>query len=256
MHGVSGNSPLPPSVETAYYRKCIELKRRINEIEENNDAQRVKKLRIERGILKMRIERSMLLEQIANKMKENPDDSDDSNSPPPTVRRTPSGPQFPAPNGELIMSPQPQDKPLRSKRGHRKLTPPPGGASTVANSSPQGGTAHGVLMSQELSTPDVPRQPVFREYVPPGAAAPVEVHAPHANGAPISLPSISSQLPPSITTAPGANRSYAYDDRTPNGDAPPAGFASINQPARPSGEEDTEMGEDGDSGPEAGGLRQ
>ena len=85
LHGVSANSPLPPSVETAYYRKCIELKRRINEIEENNDTLRVKKARIERAVLKMRIERAMLLESIGNKMKENPDDSDDSNSPPPTV---------------------------------------------------------------------------------------------------------------------------------------------------------------------------
>jgi hypothetical protein len=86
MHGVSANSPLPPSVETAYYRKCIELKRRITEIEDNNDAQRLKKLRIERAILKMRLERAMLLEQIAEKMAEhNPDDSDESNSPPPTV---------------------------------------------------------------------------------------------------------------------------------------------------------------------------
>lgn len=87
-HGVSSNSPLPPSVETAYYRKCIELKRRINEIEDNNDTLRVKKQRIERAVLKMRIERAMLLEQIAQKMKENPDDSDDSNSPPPTVCHT------------------------------------------------------------------------------------------------------------------------------------------------------------------------
>lgn len=85
MHGVSSNSPLPPSVETAYYRKCIELKRRINEIEESNDSLRVRKLRIERAILKMRIERGFLLEKIAQNMKENPDDSDQSNSPPPTV---------------------------------------------------------------------------------------------------------------------------------------------------------------------------
>ena len=89
MHGVSSNSPLPPSVETAYYRKCIELKRRINEIEDNNDNLRIKKARIERGVLKMRIERAMLLEQIGVKMGQNPDESDDSNSPPPTVR----GPQ-------------------------------------------------------------------------------------------------------------------------------------------------------------------
>jgi hypothetical protein len=85
MHGVSSNSPLPPSVETAYYRKCIELKRRVNEIEENNDVLRVRKVRIERAILKMRMERGLLLERIAHNMKDNQDDSDESNSPPPTV---------------------------------------------------------------------------------------------------------------------------------------------------------------------------
>lgn len=88
MHGVSANSPLPPSVETAYYRKCIELKRRINEIEESNDSLRVRKMRTERAILKMRLERGFLLEKIAQTMKENPDDSDQSNSPPPTVSYT------------------------------------------------------------------------------------------------------------------------------------------------------------------------
>lgn len=88
MHGVSSNSPLPPSVETAYYRKCIELKRRINEIEDSNDSLRVRKIRTERAILKMRLERCFLLEKIAQTMKENPDDSDQSNSPPPTVSYT------------------------------------------------------------------------------------------------------------------------------------------------------------------------
>jgi hypothetical protein len=30
--------PLPPSVEEAYRKKCIELRRRMNEVEEHNDA--------------------------------------------------------------------------------------------------------------------------------------------------------------------------------------------------------------------------
>lgn len=80
------NSPLPPSVETAYYRKCIELKRRINEIEESNDAARLRKVRINRQILKMRLERAFLLEQLQKRMENNVDDSDRSSSPPPTVR--------------------------------------------------------------------------------------------------------------------------------------------------------------------------
>jgi hypothetical protein len=79
------NSPLPPSVETAYYRKCIELKRRINEIEESNDAARLRKVRINRQILKMRLERAFLLEQLQKRMEYNIDESDRSTSPPPTV---------------------------------------------------------------------------------------------------------------------------------------------------------------------------
>ncbi|KAK3079687.1 hypothetical protein LTS18_004134, partial [Coniosporium uncinatum] len=43
VRGVTANTPLPPSVEKAYYKKCIELKRRINEIEDNNDAVRLRK---------------------------------------------------------------------------------------------------------------------------------------------------------------------------------------------------------------------
>lgn len=85
MRGVSSNSPLPPSVETAYYRKCIELKRRINDIEENNDTLRTRKARIERAVLKLRMERAMMLERIGKNMELNIDDSDRSTSPPRTV---------------------------------------------------------------------------------------------------------------------------------------------------------------------------
>lgn len=85
LSSVTANSPLPPSVEAAYYRKCIELKRRINEIEESNDAMRLRKVRAERGIMKLRLERAFLLEQIEKKMRDNVDESDESGSPPPTV---------------------------------------------------------------------------------------------------------------------------------------------------------------------------
>lgn len=86
MQSVTSNSPLPPSVEAAYYRKCIELKRRINEIEDSNDVIRTRKARVERSIMKLRLERAFLLEQIAKAMEHNVDDSDQSDSPPPTVR--------------------------------------------------------------------------------------------------------------------------------------------------------------------------
>ncbi|KAG8624792.1 hypothetical protein KVT40_007859 [Elsinoe batatas] len=62
------STPLPPSVEKAYYRKCIELKRRLNEVEEANDAARVRRLRLDRAILKMRLERAFLLEQLGRRM--------------------------------------------------------------------------------------------------------------------------------------------------------------------------------------------
>jgi len=64
----TANTPLAPSVEKAYYRKCIELKRRLNEVEEANDAARLRRLRLNRAVLKMRLERAFLLEQMAKRM--------------------------------------------------------------------------------------------------------------------------------------------------------------------------------------------
>ncbi|KAK6209635.1 HMG box protein [Colletotrichum tabaci] len=89
---------LPPSVEEAYRRKCVQLKQRTGEVEEENDATRVRLARIRRQIEKLRLERAFLLEQLAKRTSTNVEDSDGSPSPPPT----------------------PQEKPLRTKRGHRK----------------------------------------------------------------------------------------------------------------------------------------
>ena len=82
---MSSHKDLPPSVETAYYRKCIELRRRINDIEENNDGTRLRIKRLNRAVTKMRLERAFLLEQLAHRMEYNVDESDRSSSPPPTV---------------------------------------------------------------------------------------------------------------------------------------------------------------------------
>ncbi|KAK4114254.1 hypothetical protein N656DRAFT_750204 [Canariomyces notabilis] len=90
--------PLPPSVEEAYRRKCIQLKQRTNEVEEANDAARLRLGRLKRQVEKMRLERAFLLEQLAKRTSTNVEDSDGSPSPPPT----------------------PKEKPLRIKRGHRK----------------------------------------------------------------------------------------------------------------------------------------
>ncbi|KAK8202235.1 hypothetical protein M8818_005762 [Zalaria obscura] len=82
MHGMArdaatANTPLAPSVEKAYYRKCIELKRRLNEVEDANDAARLRKLRLNRAIMKMRLERAFLLEQLAKRMDGTADEEGD-----------------------------------------------------------------------------------------------------------------------------------------------------------------------------------
>jgi len=76
---------LPPSVEEAYRRKCIQLRHRMKTVEESNDASRIRLLRMRRGIEKMRLERAFLLEQLAKRTSTNVEDSDGSPSPPPTV---------------------------------------------------------------------------------------------------------------------------------------------------------------------------
>lgn len=76
---------LPPSVEEAYRRKCVQLKSRTNDVEEANDAARLRLARAKRQVEKLRIERAFLLEQLAKRTSTNVEDSDGSPSPPPTV---------------------------------------------------------------------------------------------------------------------------------------------------------------------------
>ncbi|KAJ4230066.1 hypothetical protein NW759_003427 [Fusarium solani] len=104
---------LPPSVEEAYRRKCIQLKNRTSEVEDANDAARLRLARIKRQVEKLRIERAFLLEQLAKRTSANVEDSDGSPSPPPT----------------------PKDKPLRTKRGHRKSMMPDAEAKATGGAS-------------------------------------------------------------------------------------------------------------------------
>lgn len=76
---------LPPSVEEAYRRKCVQLKNRTNEVEDANDAARLRLTRIRRQVEKLRIERAFLLEQLSKRTSTNVEDSEGSPSPPPTV---------------------------------------------------------------------------------------------------------------------------------------------------------------------------
>ncbi|KAK4239620.1 Non-histone protein 10 [Achaetomium macrosporum] len=125
---------LPPSVEEAYRRKCIQLKQRTSEVEEANDAARLRLARLKRQVEKMRLERAFLLEQLAKRTSTNVEDSDGSPSPPPTVssqpdncfrRRSSANSALPLPRGSTLIDTvnppsQPKEKPLRIKRGHRK----------------------------------------------------------------------------------------------------------------------------------------
>jgi hypothetical protein len=61
----------------------------MNEVEEANDASRLRIIRMERSVQKMRLERAFLLEQLAKRTSTNVEDSEGSPSPPPTVRFTP-----------------------------------------------------------------------------------------------------------------------------------------------------------------------
>lgn len=94
-------APLPPSVEEAYRKKCIDLKRRMTEVEESNDAFRLRKVRLSRAIRKMRLERAYLLETLGKRMKKNgtggeelqgyyDEESEGSSEGPPTVYTPPS----------------------------------------------------------------------------------------------------------------------------------------------------------------------
>lgn len=55
----------PPSVEAAYKRKCIQLKKRLNDIEAENDAIRNRNKRSMAYVQKMRLESCILLERLA-----------------------------------------------------------------------------------------------------------------------------------------------------------------------------------------------
>lgn len=55
----------PPSVEVAYKRKCIALKKRLSDVEDENELMRVRNKRGWQYIQKMRLESCILLERLA-----------------------------------------------------------------------------------------------------------------------------------------------------------------------------------------------
>lgn len=124
--------PLPPSVEEAYRRKCLQLKRRTNEVEEDNEAARLRLVRLKRGVEKLRLERAFLLEQLAKRTSTNVEDSEGSPSPPPTVRDEVLPESTQSQNlRPSAHSPSPAPAPARSVSG---LVPRPRPHSITSNS--------------------------------------------------------------------------------------------------------------------------
>ncbi|KAL8970839.1 MAG: hypothetical protein Q9197_003590, partial [Variospora fuerteventurae] len=62
---------LPPSVEAAYKIKCIALKKRMADIEEQNNGTRERIVRNERAIRKFRLERAILVNRLSDIINKN-----------------------------------------------------------------------------------------------------------------------------------------------------------------------------------------
>jgi hypothetical protein len=183
-------------------------------------------------------------------------------------------------NGNIILMPsfykQPQEKPLRSKRGHRsKVTPPP---STSANAGPN--ISPSAVPSQSSAYLPQPTEPVdpdaaantrtdqqlYNAYPQPPLTTPQAVTSvQQTNGTP-SLPPPVNALPP--VAAPSPRQGYSYDptndERRENGNVESAhgaaahglaALASVHQNGEePHTQGDTEMADaDADAAGGSGG---
>lgn len=66
--GPLNHAPLAPSQEAAYRKKCIQLKKRLQEIESDNDAKRRRIEREKQHVQKMRLNRAILLDHLKRTM--------------------------------------------------------------------------------------------------------------------------------------------------------------------------------------------
>jgi hypothetical protein len=80
----------------AYYRKCIALKRRLTAVELANDAFKLRRVRLDRAVMKMRLERAFLLDELRRRTDYDVEASDGS--------------------GDEGLATPPQDRPQRDKR--------------------------------------------------------------------------------------------------------------------------------------------
>ncbi|KAL8803321.1 MAG: hypothetical protein Q9200_006270 [Gallowayella weberi] len=150
LKGDTAPAPLPPSVEAAYKKKCIQLKQRLNDIEAENAAKRIRIDRNKRFVEKMRLEQAILLEHLGKIQQkkgltpeglplydfpEDDPDSEGSSEGPPTVRIPKTRLLLYKNHGEPDQR-QPNEKPLRSKRSHRRPIPSPPPGPGPAHSTP------------------------------------------------------------------------------------------------------------------------
>jgi non-histone protein 10 len=194
---------LAPSVETAYHDKCKELRLRTKEVELANDAARLRLERVRRQVYKLRLERAFLLEQLARRTSTNVEDSDGSPSP----------------------GPAPEDKPLRTKRGHRKssvIDPITGGPPALGGVFDKhgggGGTAAGSPAPSALgggaATPSV-NGGHGSSTTPANVAASMSLRPPRLPAEPFDM--YVSEMRPSPTKTRGAD---ILASATPHGGSP------------------------------------
>ncbi|KAK9245021.1 hypothetical protein V1506DRAFT_554268 [Lipomyces tetrasporus] len=85
--GLAAPPSIPQSEEIKYRQKCKDLKKRIREIEEQNDVLTLRLARSKRAVQRMRLERAFLLEKLEERTFLKVDDSEGSPSPPPSPPR-------------------------------------------------------------------------------------------------------------------------------------------------------------------------
>ena len=240
---------LPPSVEEAYKKKCIELKRRMNEVDASNDEFRLRKVRLTRGIRKMRLERAFLLEILSKRMKKAgsgiaglneayDEDSDGSSEGPPTVKLRHSS--YDAPAG-LISLLQPQEKPLRSKRGHRRPIPSPPTLTlplSASSSLPPSATFSAPIAPQPGSFSTLPRMNGGTPITPLLPHPPIPQYNPSSHlhpstSLPLNQPSL-GRSPPVHPLPPSEDfqRDFLHHNVLPNRDRHPVSDAELEAYAR------------------------
>jgi hypothetical protein len=121
----------------AYYRKCIALKRRLTAVESANDQAKLRRVRLDRAVMKMRLERAYLLDELRRRMDldvENSDGSDDEGMATPPQdrpqrdkrRKTGTAAGTPAAAGAKQENGSADDTQSQSQTQHQQQTPLPG----------------------------------------------------------------------------------------------------------------------------------